>query len=108
MLHDGLMSFREIDYGWAVGHCARALAAVRLRRGDIDEAAALLAEALVRHEEAGPTGVVSARCLAAAAEVACARGSADVAARLLGAAAERRRRLAAPLPTRIGRRTTGS
>ncbi len=96
-LRDGLTLFREIDYGWAIGRCAWALAAVCLRRSEADQAGALLAEALDRHEEVGD-GRGLAQCLESAAALAGARGAPDVAARLLGAAAEQRRRLAAPLP----------
>ena len=96
-LLDGLTLFREIDYGWAIGRCAWALATVRLHRSEIEEAATLLAEALARHEEVGD-GRGLAQCLESAAGLAGARGSASVAAQLLGAAAEQRRRLAAPLP----------
>ena len=38
-LQDGLMLFREIDYAWAIGRCAWALAVVWLRRSEVDEAA---------------------------------------------------------------------
>jgi non-specific serine/threonine protein kinase len=94
---DGLMLFREIDYGWAIARCAWALAVVCLRRSEIDDAASLLIEALTRHDTVGD-GRGLAQCMEATAGVAAARGRPDAAARLLGAAERHRERLAAPLP----------
>ena len=96
-LRDGLTLFRRFNYGWAIGRCAWALAAAHLHDRAIDEASALLVEALDRHRAVGD-GRGLAQCLETAGGVLCARGRGDTAARLLGAAAACRRRLAAPLP----------
>ena len=96
-LTDGLALFRRLDYGWAIGRCAWALAMARLHDRALDEAAALLVEALDRHRAVGDTRGL-AQCLEAAGGVLGARGRGDAGARLLGAAAECRQRLAAPLP----------
>jgi non-specific serine/threonine protein kinase len=96
-LREGLRLFREIDYPWAIGRCAWALAVTCLRRSEVDEAAELVAEALTRHAEVGDARGL-ALCMEAAAGVACARDFPDVAARLLGAAEGERERLGAPLP----------
>ena len=94
---DGLTLFRRLDYDWAIGRCAWALAAAHLHDRALDEASALLVEALDRHRAVGD-GRGLAQCLETAGGVLGARGRGDAAARLLGAAAECRRRLAAPLP----------
>jgi non-specific serine/threonine protein kinase len=96
-LTDGLALFRRLDYGWAIGRCAWALATARLHDRALDEAGALLVEALDRHRAVGDTRGL-AQCLEAAGGVLGARGRGDAGARLLGAAAECRQRLAAPLP----------
>ena len=96
-LTDGLALFRRLDYGWAIGRCAWALAMARLHDRALDEAGALLVEALDRHRAVGDTRGL-AQCLEAAGGVLGARGRGDAGARLLGAAAECRQRLAAPLP----------
>jgi len=96
-LTDGLALFRRLDYGWAIGRCAWALAVARLHDRALDEAGALLVEALDRHRAVGDTRGL-AQCLEAAGGVLGARGRGDAGARLLGAAAECRQRLAAPLP----------
>jgi len=96
-LGDGLTLFRKLDYGWAIGRCAWALATARRRDGALDEAGALLVEALDRHQEVGDARGL-AQCLEAAGGVLAARGHGAAAARLLGAAAACRQRLAAPLP----------
>jgi len=95
-LGDGLALFRKLDYGWAIGRCAWALAMARLHDRALDEAGALLVEALDRHRAVGDTRGL-AQCLEAAGGVLGARGRGDAGARLLGAAAECRQRLAAPL-----------
>ncbi len=96
-LREGLTLFRDIGYPWAIGRCAWALAVTCMSRSEIDEAAELVTEAMVRHTEVGDARGL-ALCMEAAAGVACARNFADVAARLLGAAESERERLAAPLP----------
>jgi len=96
-LTDGLALFRRLDYGWAIGRCAWALAMARLHDRALDEAGALLVEALDRHRAVGDTRGL-AQCLEAAGGVLGARGRGHAGARLLGAAAECRQRLAAPLP----------
>ena len=96
-LREGLTLFRDIGYPWAIGRCAWALAVICMSRSEIDEAAELVTEAMVRHTEVGDARGL-ALCMEAAAGVACARNFADVAARLLGAAESERERLAAPLP----------
>jgi len=96
-LGDGLALFRKLDYGWAIGRCAWALATARLYDGALDESGALLVEALDRHQEVGDARGL-AQCLEAAGGVLVARGRGAAAARLLGAAAACRQRLAAPLP----------
>jgi predicted ATPase/DNA-binding CsgD family transcriptional regulator len=96
-LGDGLTLFRKLDYAWAIGRCAWALATARLHDGALDEAGALLVEALDRHQEVGDARGL-AQCLEAAGGVLGARGHGAAAARPLGAAAECRQRLAAPLP----------
>ena len=102
-LTDGLALFRRLDYGWAIGRCAWALAMARLHDRALDEAGALLVEALDRHRAVGDTRGL-AQCLEAAGGVLGARGRGDAGARLLGAAAECSQRLAAPLPGRGPRR----
>jgi predicted ATPase/DNA-binding CsgD family transcriptional regulator len=96
-LLDALDSFRQTGYRWATACTAWALGSVEMRRGHIDEAAALFDEALtaVRHLD-DRLGLV--QCLEGAAAVAAARGRPSAAARLLGAAGARRTRLDAPLP----------
>jgi predicted ATPase/DNA-binding CsgD family transcriptional regulator len=96
-LRDGLAHFRRLDYDWAIGRCAWALAAAHLHDQALGEASALLVEALDRHRAVGD-GRGLAQCLETAGGVLGARGRSAAAARLLGAAAECRRRLAAPLP----------
>jgi predicted ATPase/DNA-binding CsgD family transcriptional regulator len=96
-LPPALALFRRLDYGWAVARCAWALAATHLHGGNLDEAGTLVVAALDGHREVGD-GRGLAQCLETAGGVLAARGRAEIAARLLGAAAECRRRLAAPLP----------
>lgn len=96
-LADGLALFRRLDYGWAIGRCAWALATAHRRDGALVEAGALLVEAIDRHRALGD-GRGLAQCLEAAGGVLAARGHCDAAARVLGAAATCRERLAAPLP----------
>jgi len=96
-LRGGLALFRKLDYDWAIGRCAWALAAAHLHDRALDDASTLLAEALDRHRAVGD-GRGLAQCLETAGGVLGARGRGDTAARVLGAAAECRRRLAAPLP----------
>ena len=102
-LRDGLAHFRRLDYDWAIGRCAWALAAAHLHDHALGEASAVLVEALDRHRAVGD-GRGLAQCLETAGGVLGARGRGAAAARLLGAAAECRRRLAAPLPGRGPRR----
>jgi len=97
LLRESLVAFRELDYAWAIGCVAWALATVEQRRGRLEEAAGLLGEALERFEATDDVRGV-AQCLETAAAVASARGEPASAARLLGAAEGMRTRLAAPLP----------
>jgi predicted ATPase/DNA-binding CsgD family transcriptional regulator len=96
-LREALTRFRDSGYAWAIGCAGWALATVELRRGRVDEAAALVAEALDRFETVAD-GRGLAQCLEAAAGIACERTAHGPAGRLLGAAAALRERLAAPLP----------
>ena len=96
-LEESLAQFRDTGYAWAVGCVAWALATVELRRGRVEKAAALLAEALDEVEAAGD-GRGLAQTLEATAGVACEQGAYRSAGQLLGAAAVLRERLAAPLP----------
>jgi predicted ATPase/DNA-binding CsgD family transcriptional regulator len=96
-LRRGLALFRKLDYDWAIGRCAWALAAAHLHDRALDDASTQLAEALDRHRAVGD-GRGLAQCLETAGGVLGARARGDTAARVLGAAAECRRRLAAPLP----------
>src|SRR5688500_4098532 len=71
-LREGLTLFRDIGYPWAIGRCAWALAVTCMSRSEIDEAAELVTEAMVRHTEVGDARGL-ALCMEAAAGVACAR-----------------------------------
>ena len=96
-LREARTRFRDSGYAWAIGCAGWALATVQLRRGRVDEAAALVTDALDRFEIVAD-GRGLAQCLEAAAGIACERTTHDPAGRLLGAAAALRERLAAPLP----------
>jgi DNA-binding CsgD family transcriptional regulator len=86
-----------MDYAWAAGCSAWALATVELRRDRADDAAAHLAEALEGFEAVGDVRGI-AQCLEAAATLVSRRRDCKAAARLLGAAGALRAQLAAPLP----------
>jgi predicted ATPase/DNA-binding CsgD family transcriptional regulator len=96
-LREALDAFRGLEYVWAMGCCAWALATVELSRGLLPEAAGLLSEALDAFETA-EDGRGIAQCLEAVAAVACESSAFRASARLLGGAAALRERLAAPLP----------
>lgn len=90
LLRDALRLFRDLDYEWAIGVTAGALASVLYRCGAVDEPAALFGEALGLHEHlCDGRGV--AQCLEGLAEIALLRGAAATAARLRGAAITQRR-----------------
>jgi predicted ATPase/DNA-binding CsgD family transcriptional regulator len=96
-LREALTRFRDSGYAWAIGCAGWALATVELRRGRVDEAPALVTEALDRFATVAD-GRGIAQCLEAAAGIACERTAHRLAGQLLGAAAALRERLAAPLP----------
>jgi predicted ATPase/DNA-binding CsgD family transcriptional regulator len=96
-LREALTRFRDSGYAWAIGCAGWALATVELRRGRVDEATALVTEALDRFETVADSRGL-AQCLEAAAGIACERTAHGPAGELLGAAAALRERLAAPLP----------
>jgi predicted ATPase/DNA-binding CsgD family transcriptional regulator/Tfp pilus assembly protein PilF len=94
---EALQQFRELGDAFGAGLALANRGRVARDRGELGQAAAMVAEALTLHWDDGDRGR-TARCLNGLGVVAALAGQAERAARLCGAAEALRETIAAPIP----------